>query len=154
MFVAAFKEMLGSLPPRDAGYDALKRRLHEEDCFSNPAAEFFIRLTNYASSRSPAPSATHYDPRLLLTALCMTRFPKEILGVPDEPRRFNLLNSAWKYLRFIDVILYIHHPAEDDAADIFLGRDICTEYMDALNEYHAAWHAVVDAAVMCSSAEC
>ena len=150
MFVAAFKEMLGSLPPRDAGYNATVQRLSEEDCFSNPAAEFFTRLTNYASSRSPAPGATHYDPRLLLTALCMTRFPIQTLGIPEEPLRFTLLNSAWKFIRLIDVILYIHNRAEDDAADNFLGGDICTEYMLALNEYHAAWHALVDAAP-CSS---
>jgi hypothetical protein len=153
MFVTAFKRFLGFLPSHDAGYNALKENLRGADSFSNPAAEFFIRLTNYAARRSPAASETHYDPRLFLTALCMTRFPVEILGEPEEPNRFTLLNSAWKYLRMVDTILCMHSEAEDDSVDDFLSESLCIDYMLALNEFHAAWRVVwdMDARGLCSS---
>ena len=153
MFVGVFKEFLGSLPGRDARYNALKEHLRGQESFSNPAAEFFIRLTNYAASRAPVPSATHYDPRLLLTAICMTRFPVDILGQPEEPIRFTLLNSAWKLLRVVDTILCTHSEAEDDSQDDFVSPALCLDYMLALNEFHAAWCAVwdVDARGLCSS---
>ncbi len=149
MFIARFKQFLGSLPPRDDGYGAMKDRLRNEDWFSNPAAEFFIRLTNYAAVHSTTPSTTHYDVRLLMNALYMTRFPIEVLGVPEEPLRFSLLNSAWKFLRVIDTILSLHNPSEDDNADDLLSDSLCVDYMLALNEYFTAQCAVMEQSVVC-----
>jgi hypothetical protein len=141
VFIADFKQFLGSLPPQSDGFIPSQARLLLR-C-EEPLMAFFIRITNYAASLSPAePSSKHYDPHLLSTALCMTRFPEEVLGEPEEPLRFTLLNSAWKLLRIIDTILTLHHRSEDDTRAGLISESVAEDYMQALNEYQAAWSSV------------
>jgi hypothetical protein len=84
-----------------------------------------------------------YDPRFLLTAFSVTRFPIETLGNPEEPYRFTLIDKAWKYHQVVDIILYVHHAAEDVSVDDFVDDETASEYLDALNEFCCrAWFAV------------
>ena len=142
MFIARFKAALASLPSQDVGYNEFAQCVRSErDVFF----EFFTRVTNYAANH--AAGAVHYDPRHLTTALLATRFPIEVLGAPEEPTRFTLLNSAWKFLQEIDVVLYTHNPKEDDTADDFLDSQTCVDYMRALNGLHNAWSALSECSV-------
>lgn len=149
MFVTAFKDMLLNLPTREAGYDNFMQHIdHEDDSVRRAATEFFTRVTNYALNKSPPSSdclaPVHYDPRIFLTAFAISRFPIEILISPEEPLRFTVLNKAIEFLGQIDVVLYMHNPAEDDAADDFLDAETAVEYLHALNEFHHAWTALWD----------
>jgi hypothetical protein len=136
MFVTAFKHMMQSFPCHEEGCDALLERIQQENPVCNPATDFFVRVTNYALNKSPPSHDTQYDPRLFLTALVISRFPIEILGEPEEPLRFTLLNKAIEFLGVVDVVLYV--CAKDDAADDFLDCETCIDYLRALNEFHNA----------------
>jgi hypothetical protein len=140
MFVTNFKNMLQTLPCHEEGCDALLERIRQEDQVCNPATDFFVRVTNYALNKSPPSlvdsSPVQYDPRLFLTAFVISRFPIELLGEPEEPLRFTLLNKAIEFLGVVDVVLYV--CAKDDAADDFLDCETCIDYLRALNEFHNA----------------
>jgi hypothetical protein len=139
MFVTAFKEMLHRLPSHEAGYDAFRGYIDHCD---NPAVEFFARVTNYALNKSqPIDSApVHYDPRFLMTAIAISRFPLETLIAPEEPLRFTLLDKAMKFIEAVDNVLKAtSNRSEDDASDDFLDVQTATEYLHALNAFHAAW---------------
>jgi hypothetical protein len=141
MFVAALKHMMQTLPCHEEGCDALIERIQQEDPVCNPATDFFVRVTNYALNKFPPPSSAdtspvQYDPRLFLTALVISRFPIEILGEPEEPLRFTLLNKAIGFLEVVDGVLFA--CAEDDAADDFLDDWTCLDFLRALNEFHCA----------------
>ena len=145
MFVTHFKNTLKTLPNRDEGCDAFMRCIgHNEGQFSQAADVFFKLVTNYAIRRSSLPNILpiDYDPRFLLTAFSITRFPIETLGTPEEPYRFTLIDKAWKYLQVVDIILHVHHAAEDVTVDDFVDDETASEYLDALNEFRNAWFAV------------
>ena len=142
MFVTAFKHMIQNLPCHEEGCDALIERIQQEDPVCNPATDFFVRVTNYALNKFQPPSLVdtcspvQYDPRLFLTALVISRFPIEILGEPEEPLRFTLLNKAIEFLEVVDGVLFV--CAEDDAADDFLDHWTCVDYLRVLNGFHNA----------------
>jgi hypothetical protein len=138
MFVTALKHMMQTLPCHEQGCDALIERIQQEDPVCNPATDFFVRVTNFALNKFPPldTSPVQYDPRLFLTALVISRFPIEILGEPEEPFRFTLLNKAIGFLEVVDGVLFV--CAEDDAADDFLDDWTCVDYLRALNEFHNA----------------
>lgn len=146
MFVTEFKRMLQHFPDREAGFDAFMQRIEQDRAIRDTTSEFFSRVTNYALNRATAVDSAPllYDSRLLLTALAISRFPIEILGSPEEPVRFTLLNKAVEFLGAIDVVLYVLNPAEDDASDDFLDSETCAEYLLALNEFHRAWILLID----------
>ncbi len=101
----------------------------------------FARITNYALNKTQSRSL-HYDPRLLLTAFAITRFPIETLGAPEEPLRFTLLGKAFEFLEQIDKVLLGCSEAEDDTADDFLDEGTAAEYLHALKEFHNTWVAL------------
>jgi hypothetical protein len=78
----------------------------------------------------------------MLTAFSITRFPIETLDTPEEQYLFTLIDKAWKYLQGVDIILYVHHAAEDVTVDDFVDNETASEYLDALNEFRNAWFAV------------
>jgi hypothetical protein len=135
MFVTDFKHMMCTFPSE---HDAF---MHSDE-FSKPATEFFDRVTKYALKRCPS-VVSDYDSRFLLTAIVLTRFPIETLVKPEEPIRFTLLSSAWRFMRIIDLILSTCDPSEDDASHSFLDVDTSSRYLRALNEFHDAWVALV-----------
>ncbi len=136
--------MLKALPTRDEGYETFMRAIDGDSQFSQAADTFFKLVTNYTIRRSYLPNILpiDYDPRFLLTAFCITRFPIETLGTPEEPYRFTLVDTAWKYLEMVDIILYVHHVAEDVTADDFVDDETAAEYLDTLNKFRGAWFAV------------
>ena len=143
MFVTAFKNTLQNLPAREAGYDAFMQSINQDV----PITEFFVRVTNYALNKSPPSSSlefapVRYDPRIFLTAFAVSRFPIEVLISPEEPLRFTVLNKAIAFLGWIDTVLHVLNPAEDDAADDFLDAETAADYLRALNEFHNAWTAL------------
>ena len=139
MFITRFKTALASLPSQDAGYSEFAQCVRsKQDVFF----EFFTRITNYAANH--AAGAVHYDPHLLTSAFLVTRFPVEVLGEPEDPARFTLLNSAWKFLREVAIVIHTYNP--DDTADDFLDSRTCVDYMRALNELHNAWSALSEQA--------
>ena len=141
MFVSDFKNMLQTLPARELGHSAFIERIQHEDNFYNPATEFFRRVTNYAVNKTQG-RFEHYDPRLLLTAFAISRFPIETLGAPEEPLRFTLLAKAFEFLEQIDKVLLGCSNAEDDTADDFLDAETAAEYLHSLNELHSTWIAL------------
>jgi hypothetical protein len=151
MFITNFKRVIRSFPPEEAGHEALVAHISNKDTVIDPIAEFFTRITRYALEKTQAPAlATGPNPRMLMAALVMKRFPVEMLQTPEEPLQFTLLNKAENLLETIDSILREHNPTEDDTAPDLIPAVTTTLFLTALVEYHAAWTdwSAYDAAIL------
>ena len=153
MFITDFKRVLHAFPSEGAGHIALIHYLSNEESVIAPTAEFFTRITNYALEKTQAPMLVRRaNPRMLLAAFVMKRFPTETLNTPEQPLQFTLLNKAENFLETIDCILHEHDPAEDDSAPDLIPAITTSLFLTALVEYHAAYvvWARQDAAEMVS----
>ena len=140
MFITEFKRVLRSFPPEEAGHETFMAHISNQMTVIAPTAEFFTRITNYAleKTQSPVP-VSRPNPRMLIAAFAMKRYPVELLRTPEQPLQFTLLNKAENLLETVDSILREHDPAEDDTAPDLIPVVTTTLFLTALVEYHAAW---------------
>jgi hypothetical protein len=140
MFITNFKRVIQSFPPEEAGHEAFMAHISNKDTVIDPTAEFFTRITHYALEKTQAPiPVTRPNPRMLIAAFAMKRFPVELLQTPEGPLQFTLLNKAENLLETVDSILREHNPTEDDSAPDLIPVFTTTLFLTALVEYHAAW---------------
>jgi hypothetical protein len=131
MFVSDFKNLLTTLPEE---HNIFMQHIEEGTLFCRVATEFFLRITNYALNKSMLHAPSHYNSDLLCIIMAVSRFPIEMLGSPEEPFRFTLLNKTIEFLETVDAVLRVHSPDEDDTCDAFLDEDTVSKYLHALNE--------------------
>ena len=136
MFVSDFKQVLTTLPMQEDGYDTFMLHIQEGSLFSRVATEFFIRVTNYALSKSPHSDSApvQYDSDLLSVLFAVSRFPIEMLDQPEEPLRLTLFIKTIGFLEALDAVLFMHSVCEDDTSDEFLDGDTASRYLHTLNE--------------------
>ena len=147
MFVTNFKQMLKTLPNNnhdsEDAHDAFMAHISDNDTVVAPTNEFMTRVTNYSMKKINAPVSstisTTLNPKIVLAAFAMTRFPIETLRTPEKPIQLTLLNKAMNLLQSIQAILREHSPAEDDTADDFLPHATAAHFIGTLGEYRAAW---------------
>jgi hypothetical protein len=140
MFITDFKHMLRDLPFESDGYDAFMEHIANEEAVVKPTNAFIKRTTDYSLSKiGVPPSSTDPNPRVILAAIAITRFPIETLETPEEPHQFTLHNQSTKLLLAIDRVLRDHNEAEDDTAEDFLPTATASQFLTSLGEYHAAW---------------
>ena len=140
MFITNFKRVLASFPSEEAGHLALMQFLSNKETVVDPTAEFFTRITNYALEKTQAPMlVTGANPRMLLAAFAMKRFPVELLHTPEQPLQFTLLTKAENFIETISFILREHDPEEDDTAPDLLPSVATVLFLSALVEYHATY---------------
>jgi hypothetical protein len=141
MFIRNFNQMLRTLPAEADGYDAFMLHISNKETVLDPTSDFLTRMTNYALARAdttpqPTPNA---NPKVLLAAFAITRFPIETLAKPEEPVQLALLNKAMNLVLAIGRIISEHNPSTDDASDDLLPRTTALRFLHALGEYRAAW---------------
>jgi hypothetical protein len=140
MFITNFKRMLHSLPTENAGHAAFMAHIADKEAVVKPTAEFLLKMTNYALEKIQAPiPVKDPNPRLLMAAFAIMRFPVETLRTPEGPIQFSLLNKTTNLLEIIDRILHEHSPEEDDTMPDLIPADVTALFLTALVEYHAAW---------------
>jgi hypothetical protein len=150
MFITDFKRVLAALPAANHadGLDAFMQHISDNENVVQPTKAFLAHITNRALARlnaAPAPAADH-NPRILLAAFAMTRFPIETLRTPEEPLQLTLLTKAMNLLLAIDRVLHEHGPdegkEEDDAASsspVLLSAEVSALFLRALGEYRSVW---------------
>jgi hypothetical protein len=141
MFIRNFNQMLRTLPAEADGYDAFMLHISNKETVLDPTSDFLTRMTNYALARAdttpqPTPNA---NPKVLLAAFSITRFPIETLAKPEEPVQLALLNKAMNLVLAIGRIISEHNPGADDASDNLMPTATALLYLRALGEYRAAW---------------
>jgi hypothetical protein len=140
MFITNFKRMLLALPDSDEGHAVFMAHIANKEAVIKPAAEFFDRITTYALIKTQASVPLRRpNPRMLITALAIQRFPIEMLHTTEEPLQFSLINKTENLLETLDRILHEHNPEEDDTAPDLIPADTTALFLTALIEYHAAW---------------
>ena len=142
MVVTEFKRVLQTLPSPSDGHEAFMQRVRCDDDLDSAVTQFFETVTALAVRKTSPPHSIPitYDPRFLLTAFAITRFPLETLGAPEEPYRFSLVDRAWGFLQSVDLVLFT--ASKDATADDFIDDDVAAEYMRTLNEFRSAWLAL------------
>ena len=147
MFVTNFKQMLKTLPNNnntddaEEAHDIFMAHISDNELVVNPTDEFVTRVAKYSLKMidAPPPTTSTLNPRIVLAALAMTRFPIETLRTLEQPTQLTLLNKAMNLLQSIDCILREHNPAEDDTADDFMPPTTAANFACALGEYRVAW---------------
>ena len=147
MFIYNFNQMLRQLPTEADGYDAFMHHISNKRAVLDPTAEFLSRMITYALARADAASTPppttaappSANPKVLLAAFAITRFPIETLARPEEPVPLTLLNKAMNLLLAIGRVISEHNPHVDDASDDLLPKATALRFLSALGEYRAAW---------------
>ena len=148
MFIQHFNQLLRQLPTEADGYDAFMRHISDKHAVLDPTAEFLTRMITYAlagadaaanSTTTPPPPPPSANPKVLLAAFAITRFPIETLARPEEPVPLTLLNKAMNLLLAIGRVISEHNPHVDDASDDLLPKATALRFLNALGEYRAAW---------------
>jgi hypothetical protein len=139
MFIHNFNQMLRQLPTEADGYDAFMHHISDKEAVIDPTSEFLTRMTAYAQAETAPHQAQNANPRVLLAAFAITRFPIETLARPEEPVQLTLLNTAMNLMLAIGRIMSEHNPHADDTSDDLLPKTTALRFLNALGEYRAAW---------------
>ena len=139
MFITNFKHALRALPTEKDGHDAFMHHIQNTEPLIHSTEEFLERVTNYSLAKVHAPiSKSDHNPRILLCAFAMTRFPIESLRTPEQPLQLTLLNKAMNLLLAIDCVVH-EYGVEDDTQEDFLSHNNAIRFLHALGEYRAMW---------------